>query len=78
MYDRAKWPTFLPQQQRFGGDTLNTALYLARLIPTLHPQYITGLGTDNYSALMQKAWEKEDQLPVSDHHSRKTSRFICH
>lgn len=58
MYDRAKWPTFLPQQQRFGGDTLNTALYLARLIPTLHPQYITGLGTDNYSALMQKAWEK--------------------
>ncbi|WP_368880112.1 sugar kinase [Proteus mirabilis] len=50
---------FLPQQQRFGGDTLNTALYLARLIPTLHPQYITGLGTDNYSALMQKAWEKE-------------------
>jgi 2-dehydro-3-deoxygluconokinase len=50
---------FLPQQQRFGGDTLNTALYLARLIPTLHPHYITGLGTDTYSALMQKAWEEE-------------------
>lgn len=50
---------FLPQQQRFGGDTLNTALYLSRLIPSLHPHYITGLGTDTYSALMQKAWENE-------------------
>lgn len=50
---------FLPQQQRFGGDTLNTALYLSRLIPSLHPHYITGLGTDTYSALMQKAWEDE-------------------
>ncbi|MEZ2862531.1 sugar kinase [Proteus terrae] len=50
---------FLPQQQRFGGDTLNTALYLSRLIPSLHPRYITGLGTDTYSALMQKAWEEE-------------------
>ncbi|MCM2367204.1 sugar kinase [Proteus terrae] len=50
---------FLPQQQRFGGDTLNTALYLARLIPTLYPRYMTGLGTDTYSALMQKAWEEE-------------------
>ncbi|MEY2343662.1 hypothetical protein I3679_002855 [Proteus mirabilis] len=59
MYDRAKWPTFFATTTAFWGDTLNTALYLARLIPTLHPQYITGLGTDNYSALMQKAWEKE-------------------
>ncbi|MCK9780631.1 MULTISPECIES: sugar kinase [Enterobacterales] len=50
---------FLPQQQRFGGDTLNTALYLSRLIPSLHPHYMTGLGTDTYSALMQKAWEDE-------------------
>lgn len=50
---------FLPQQQHFGGDTLNTALYLSRLIPSLHPHYITGLGTDTYSALMQKAWEDE-------------------
>ncbi|MEQ4988155.1 sugar kinase [Proteus vulgaris] len=50
---------FLPQQQRFGGDTLNTALYLARLIPTLHPYYMTGLGSDTYSTLMKKAWEEE-------------------
>ncbi|MCT8248621.1 sugar kinase [Proteus faecis] len=50
---------FLPQQQRFGGDTLNTALYLSRLIPSLHPHYITGLGADTYSVLMQKAWENE-------------------
>lgn len=50
---------FQPQQQRFGGDTLNTALYLSRLIPSLHPAYITGLGTDTYSALMQQAWENE-------------------
>lgn len=50
---------FQPQQQRFGGDTLNTALYLSRLIPALHPAYITGLGTDSYSNLMQQAWQKE-------------------
>ncbi|QIF95012.1 sugar kinase [Proteus vulgaris] len=50
---------FLPQQQRFGGDTLNTALYLSRLEPSLHPRYITGLGADTYSTLMKKAWEEE-------------------
>ncbi|HCH49481.1 MAG TPA: sugar kinase [Proteus sp.] len=50
---------FQPQQQRFGGDTLNTALYLSRLMPALHPVYITGLGADAYSKLMQQAWEQE-------------------
>jgi 2-dehydro-3-deoxygluconokinase len=41
----------------FGGDTLNTALYLARLgAPT---QYITALGTDPFSDAMLDAWRAE-------------------
>ncbi|WP_258526444.1 hypothetical protein [Proteus mirabilis] len=41
------------------GRYIKYSTVFSALIPTLHPQYITGLGTDNYSALMQKAWEKE-------------------
>ena len=46
---------------RFGGDTLNTAVYMARL---LDPEvagvaYVTGLGTDGMSAEMLAAWERE-------------------
>lgn len=41
----------------FGGDTLNTALYLARLgVPT---DYVTALGTDPFSDAMLAAWEQE-------------------
>jgi 2-dehydro-3-deoxygluconokinase len=41
----------------FGGDTLNTALYLARLgVPT---SYVTALGDDPLSAAMLAAWQAE-------------------
>jgi 2-dehydro-3-deoxygluconokinase len=41
----------------FGGDTLNTALYLARLgVPT---DYVTALGTDPFSDELLAAWQAE-------------------
>jgi 2-dehydro-3-deoxygluconokinase len=41
----------------FGGDTLNTALYLARLgVPT---DYVTALGTDPFSDEMLQSWHDE-------------------
>lgn len=47
--------------QRYGGDTLNTALYLARTSdPTaIAPFYITALGTDALSQQMKADWQKE-------------------
>ncbi len=43
--------------RRFGGDTLNTALYLARLrVPV---SYATALGTDPFSEEMLEAWARE-------------------
>ncbi len=50
---------FAPGQltRSFGGDTLNTALYLARLgVPT---QYVTAMGVDPFSDEMIAAWEAE-------------------
>ena len=41
----------------FGGDTLNTALYLARLGARV--DYVTALGDDDFSAEMLRAWEEE-------------------
>ncbi len=41
----------------FGGDTLNTALYLARLGVDVH--YITALGPDAFSDEMLAAWQAE-------------------
>jgi 2-dehydro-3-deoxygluconokinase len=41
----------------FGGDTLNTALYLARLgVPT---DYVTALGDDPFSGALLDAWQAE-------------------
>lgn len=48
---------------RFGGDTLNAALYLARLLGNEHEHehvaYVTGLGLDGMSDEMCAAWERE-------------------
>lgn len=46
---------------RFGGDTLNTAVYMARLLdPALaRVAYVTGLGVDGMSDEMVSAWERE-------------------
>jgi 2-dehydro-3-deoxygluconokinase len=43
----------------FGGDTLNTALYMARLLGPGRVAYVTRLGDDTYSARMRAAWEAE-------------------
>lgn len=45
----------------FGGDTLNTALYLARCAPRdrFAVDYVTALGTDPYSDQMIAAWQAE-------------------
>ncbi|MGX9416796.1 2-dehydro-3-deoxygluconokinase [Vibrio sp. WJH972] len=47
--------------QRFGGDTLNTALYLSRLTQNtaIKTNYITALGQDGFSQNMLDAWSKE-------------------
>ena len=48
-------------QQTFGGDTLNTAIYMARLKNhiNLHVCYVTALGTDSFSRRMMSFWEAE-------------------
>lgn len=45
----------------FGGDTLNTSVYIARQVPadTLEVQYVTALGTDSFSHEMLSAWQQE-------------------
>lgn len=52
---------FGPAQTSWGGDTLNTAVYLARLgrDHNLTVSYATALGTDPFSQAMVEAWEKE-------------------
>jgi 2-dehydro-3-deoxygluconokinase len=46
---------------RFGGDTLNTAVYLSRLLDPSRfaVSYVTGLGTDTLSSEMLAAWQAE-------------------
>ena len=52
---------FGTMQQAFGGDTLNTAVYLSRLSKEkeLKVSYATDLGTDPFSDAMLSAWEGE-------------------
>jgi len=46
---------------RFGGDTLNTAVYMARLLDpaTAQVAYVTGLGVDGMSDEMLATWQRE-------------------
>ena len=49
-------------QRGFGGDTLNTAVYMARCLegqPDARVQYVTALGDDPLSAEMIAAWQDE-------------------
>ncbi|MFA0014245.1 sugar kinase [Vibrio lentus] len=48
-------------KQSFGGDTLNTALYLSRLTKEqdIQTSYVTALGTDPFSVDMLKKWRAE-------------------
>jgi 2-dehydro-3-deoxygluconokinase len=52
---------FGTMRQTFGGDTLNTAVYLARCgVPLgVHATYATGLGDDGYSDEMLRRWQLE-------------------
>lgn len=45
----------------FGGDTLNTSVYIARQVPAdaLKVHYVTALGNDTFSQEMLDAWQKE-------------------
>jgi 2-dehydro-3-deoxygluconokinase len=45
----------------YGGDTLNTAIYLARVSPREHitVDYVTALGDDPYSDAMIAMWQSE-------------------
>ncbi len=46
-----------PARLAFGGDTLNTAVYLARL--GFQPAYLTALGDDPYSDELLERWRSE-------------------
>ncbi|GHA62491.1 sugar kinase [Photobacterium aphoticum] len=48
-------------EQGFGGDTLNTAVYLSRLTQSQGKtiSYLTGMGQDPFSANMLSAWKSE-------------------
>lgn len=51
---------FGPLQQTFGGDTLNTALYLSRLMRGgAEVRYVTAVGTDPLSEGMLLRWQAE-------------------
>ena len=51
---------FGPLHQTFGGDSLNTALYLARLMRhTIDVKYITVVGTDALSDELVRRWQNE-------------------
>jgi len=58
--------------QGFGGDTLNTAIYLSRLTKKegITTRYVTGLGHDPFSHNMLTVWNKEgintDLVSLSD------------
>ena len=46
----------------FGGDTLNTSVYIARQVSPaeLSVSYVTALGTDTFSQPMMDAWQAEN------------------
>ncbi len=49
-----------PLQRTFGGDTLNTAVYLSRLGgQQLDVSYVTAMGTDNLSQEIIQQWQSE-------------------
>lgn len=60
----------------FGGDTYNTAVYLARAAEALGVDvevgYLCGLGDDTHSELMREAWHQEGILDRSVTVSGKT------
>src|ERR1700722_719248 len=47
----------------YGGDTLNTAIHLARM--GMEVSYVTALGSDPFSADLRTAWTAEGLDPTS-------------
>ncbi|MFQ2369265.1 2-dehydro-3-deoxygluconokinase [Aeromonas enteropelogenes] len=45
--------------RHFGGDTLNTAVYLTRANPDVAVHYVSALGTDPMSSAMLAQWQQE-------------------
>ena len=45
----------------FGGDTLNTSVYISRQVSpdALNVHYVTALGNDSFSNEMLQAWQQE-------------------
>ena len=51
---------FAALHQTFGGDSLNTALYLARLAQNeIEVHYVTAMGTDPISEEIVRRWQAE-------------------
>ena len=66
-------------ERRFGGDTLNTAIYLTRLMGgNGHVHYVTRLGRDSFSNVMIAAWSDEniDCSLVEQHESRVPGLYM--
>ncbi len=63
---------------RYGGDTLNTAIHLARLGHEV--RYVTALGTDPISDALLASWEKEgiDTRFVLRHPQRHPGIYAIH
>ncbi|UJF17710.1 sugar kinase [Vibrio sp. SS-MA-C1-2] len=62
---------FGEMKQHFGGDTLNSAVYLHRLDPTIKPYYITAVGNDELSQQLVSLWQQEGidtSLTLLDQH----------
>ncbi|GGZ97675.1 ketodeoxygluconokinase [Arenicella chitinivorans] len=55
--DRASLTNTKPLDMGFGGDTLNTSIYMARA--GMAPSYITALGDDALSTWLLESWEQE-------------------
>ena len=61
MIELQRSPAHAGMDYRFGGDTLNAAVYMARLLDPAKVKvaYVTGLGVDGMSAEMLASWESE-------------------
>jgi 2-dehydro-3-deoxygluconokinase len=67
--------------QTFGGDSLNTALYLARLIGSMADvRYVTAVGTDTLSDGMVQRWQSEgiDTRFVLRYSARLPGLYLVH
>jgi 2-dehydro-3-deoxygluconokinase len=61
MIELQRSPGAAGMDYRFGGDTLNAAVYMARLLDPARVRvaYVTGLGVDGMSDEMLAGWERE-------------------